>query len=134
MAKPKPQFDADGRDIKTYAPFVLTERGEQDFIVQFYDWDWIFSTYSADVVDGSIDGYYMNGPGIEGLVRAAILRSGLDEDALNIFYNSEGNTCFIEFKSLDEAARVAEISAAMINDRTSLLAMIRVARSHGFED
>lgn len=132
----KPQFDADGRDIKTYAPFeVLNAQGAlSDFIVQFHDWDWLFSTYNADVDDGSIDGYYMNGPGVEGLVKATMMTAGINADKSGISYNSEGDTCFIQFKNLDEAVRIAEIAANMIKDRKSLLAMIRAARSLGFED
>ena len=41
------------------------------------DRDWLFATYAAHLdAEGYIDGYYMNGPNVEGLVRAVRFASG----------------------------------------------------------
>ena len=128
------QFDAEGRDSKTYAPFKISKGASDDYIVQFHDWEWLFATYESDVVDASIDGYYMNGPNVEGLVKAAILSAGQDPENPGIFYNSEGDACYIQFRDLDEAVRVAGLAANMIKDRGTLLAMIRVSQDQGFDD
>ena len=131
-----PQFGSDGRDRTTYAPFeLLRAQGAPSYFLQYQDWNWLFTTYRADVVEGSIDGYDLTGPGIEGLVKAALFESGLDPDASEIFYNSEGDCCHIEFGGrLDTAVRTAEVAADMIRDHQKLLAAIAVARDQWFED
>ena len=131
-----PQFGSDGRDQTTYAPFELFKnQGTPDYFLQFYDWGWLFTTYVGDVVKEAINGYYLNGPGIEGLVRAALFANGMDPDGAEMFYNSEGDCCRIEFGShLDVAVRTAALAAEMIKDRQKLLNAIAVARTQGFED
>jgi hypothetical protein len=131
-----PQFGSDGRDQTTYAPFELFKnQGKPEYFLQFYKWDWLFTTYAGDVVDEAINGYYLNGPGIEGLVRAALFANGMDPDGSEMFYNSEGDCCRIEFGShLDAAVRTADLAAEMIKDRQKLLNAIAVARTQGFED
>jgi len=131
-----PQFGSDGRDRTTYVPFeLLRAQDAPNYFLQYNDWDWLFTTYQADLLEGAINGYYVNGPGIEGLVKAALLENGIDPDSSEIFYNSEGDCCHIEFGSrLDTAVRTAEVAAAMIKDREKLLAAIVVARDQGFED
>jgi hypothetical protein len=131
-----PQFGSDGRDRTSYAPFELGKiGGGPEYFLQFHDWDWLFTNYTADVVDGSINGYYLNGPGVEGLVRAALLEDGMDPDSLGMFCNSEGDCCLIEFGSqLDLAFRTAQLAADMIRDRQKLLNAIAVARAQGYED
>lgn len=137
-----PQFDSDGWDRGTYAPFQLADArgrpshipGTPDFHLMFHDWEWLFANYAADLRDGAIAGYYMNGPGVEGLVKAVIFMDGRDPNHPGIFYNSEGDTCLVQFVALDEAAHVANLAAGMIEDRDRLLGAIAVARDQGFED
>ena len=137
-----PQFDAHGFDRKTYAPFHLADargrpfhlEGTPPFHLSFNDWGWLFSTYAAYLSDEAMDGYYLNGPGVEGLVLAVRLASGRYPDDSGIFSNSEGDTCIVQFSTLDEAVHVAELAADMIKDRQKLLATIKVARDQGYED
>jgi hypothetical protein len=139
---PGPHFDADGWDKKTYAPFCLGDmrgRPRDDetppFHLMFYDWKWLFATYDADLdAEGFIDGCYMNGPNVEGLVRAVRFASGRYPDESGMITNSEGDTCIVQFGELDEAVHVAELAAEMIKDRQKLLAAIAIARDRGFED
>jgi hypothetical protein len=137
-----PQFDANGWDRQTYAPFHLGDArgrpfhldGTPPFHLMFYDWHWLFATYAADLKDGSIDGYYMNGPNVEGLVRAVRFASGRYPDESGLFFNSEGDACMVQLPTLDEATHVAELAAGMIKDRQKLLDAIKTARNQGFED
>jgi hypothetical protein len=133
----KPQFDANGCDNTTYAPFELLDidpPDNPDYQVRFHDWEWLASAYAADMVDGYIDGYYTNGPNIEGLVRASMLSAGFDLDETRVDYDSEGDACWIRFRRLEDAVQVAEMAANMIKDREKLRAMIQVSKAHGFDD
>jgi len=98
--------------------------------VSFSDWRWLRATYGVD----KIDGYYLNGYGVEGLVKAALFQDGVDLDSPDIFFDSEGDTCYIHFKNLDLAMRAAEVAARMIMSRQSIMRMIEIARAQGFED
>jgi len=137
-----PTFDAEGWDHTTYAPFHLGDGrgrpfhndGTPPFLLMFYDWNWLFTTYAADLSGEAINGYYMNGPGVEGLVRAVRFAIGRYPDVSGIFPNSEGDTCLVQLETLDEAVHVAELAADMIKDRSKLLAAIKIARDQGFED
>ena len=139
---PGPHFDAEGWDEKTYAPFCVGDmrgRPHDDetppFHLMFHDWDWLFAAYAAHLdAEGYIDGYYMNGPNVEGLVRAVRFASGRYPDKSGLFFNSEGDTCIVQFGELEEAVHVAELAADMIKDRQKLLAAITIARDQGFED
>ena len=131
------QFDADGCDRTTYAPFELSKsrRAQSpDFIVQFEAWEWLHTAFAADLIDGEIDGYYMNGHSVEGLVKAAMFANGVNLESPGISYSSEGDTCCILVRNLDEAVRVAELAADLFKDRQRLRAMIAVARDQGFEE
>ena len=77
----------------------------KDIRLSFSDWDWLKATYGSD----GIEGYYFNGPGVEGLVKAARMDAGLDPEAEGIDYNSEGGTCYIHFSApcIDEIIFVA---------------------------
>jgi hypothetical protein len=128
-----PHFDQAGHDVTTYAPFELHNALDtkwKDVRLSFDDWNWLHSAYGID----TIDDYYLNGYGIEGLVKATLFAQGLNPDDEAIDYNSEGDTCYIHFKNLEQAARTAELAAAMIGDRHTLAQMIKVAREQGFED
>ena len=134
----KPQFDATGCDRTTYAPFELLDINPPDcpyYTVRFSNWRWLNTTYAADIMDDYIDGYYTNGPNIEGLVRATMLSGGFDpDDESRVDYDSEGNACWIRFRRLEDAVQVAEMAADMIKDREKLRAMIQVSKAHGFDD
>ena len=128
-----PHFDQAGHDATTYAPFKLYNALDtqwQDVRLSFDDWSWLQSTYGTDTVDD----YYLNGYGIEGLVKASLFAHDLNPDDEAIEYDSEGDTCYIHFKALEQAARAAELAVAMIADRRRLEEMIKVAREQGFED
>jgi hypothetical protein len=64
---------------------------------------------------------------VEGLVLVVRFASGRYPDDFGIFSNSEGDTCIVQFSTLDEAVHVAELAA-------ELLATIKVARDQGYED
>jgi len=117
-----------------YAPFTLEDALHtewRDVRLKFSDWDWLEATHGSD----TFDGYYLNGYGVQGLVKAVLLTNGIDPNDPDIKnYNSEGDTCYIHFRTMDAALRAAELSARMIRDRQAILDMVVVAREHGFED
>ena len=126
-------FDEEGYDRSTYAPFALQDLRSsewKDVRLSFNDWSWLQSHLSGDTVDG----YYLNGYGVQGLVQAALLIGGVDPDQDGIHYDSEGDTCYIHFIELTLATRAAELAAAMIREPAALERAIVVARDRGFED
>jgi hypothetical protein len=48
--------------------------------------------------------------------------------------DSEGNTCYIHFSSLDDAVQTAQLAAEMIKDPERIVAMIAVARENDLKD
>jgi hypothetical protein len=46
--------------------------------------NWLFTTYSADVADQAINGYYLNGPGSEDPVKMAAFANGVNPDRSGI--------------------------------------------------
>ncbi len=109
------------------APFVIDDLG--DIIrVSFFDWEWLVEHYGSN----EIDGYYMNGPGVEGLVRAVMFANDIAQDDAE--GDSEGDACLLNFTEMALAIRVAELAAAMIKDRVQLAKTIELAREQGFED
>jgi hypothetical protein len=128
-----PNFDDNGVDKATFAPFTLTDARAskwKDVRLSFHDWDWFKATYGSNTVEE----YYFNGYGVEGLVKAARLAAGADPEPEGIDYDSEGDACFVHFADLDEAIRTAQLAAEMIKDRNKLTQMIQVARENGFDD
>lgn len=128
-----PTFDSEGIDRTTFAPFVLydcrdTEYG--DLRLEFSDWDWLHDFCGGD----SIEDYYLNGPGVEGLVMATRLLNGLEADSDSMDPNSEGDTCYIHFANFDEAVQTAELCAAMIKDHDLLRQAAATAEENGFGD
>jgi hypothetical protein len=116
-----------------YTPFQLENLLDtewKDVRLSFSDWMWLRATYGAH----EIDGYYLNGYGVEGLVKAALFQDGVDLESPDIHFNSEGDTCYIHFKNLDLAMRAAEVAARMMMSRQSIMTMIGIARAQGFED
>lgn len=128
-----PSFDSNQRDELTFAPFVLEDCRDtesQDVRLSFFNWDWLQQKYGSD----SVDDYYLNGYGVEGLVKATRLLNNLEPEPDFIEFNSEGDTCYIHFTNFEEALKTAELCAAMMADISSLKRAIAAAREHGFED
>ena len=99
-----PNFDSKGIDEVTFAPFTLTDARAskwKDVRLSFHDWDWFTAAYGSDTVED----YYFNGYGVEGLVKAARLAAGAEPYAEGIDYNSEGDACFVHFADLAEAVK-----------------------------
>ena len=123
----------DGHDKTTFAPFELidcrdTEWG--DVRLSFNDWSWLNETYGTD----TIEGYYLNGYGVQGLVLACRIAAGLDAYPDGLEPNSEGDTCFLHFSDLDVAIETIQLAQDMIGDRDKIAAMVAVARDHDLED
>ncbi|MGB1252437.1 MAG: hypothetical protein ACPG8W_17600 [Candidatus Promineifilaceae bacterium] len=130
----KPNFDADGRDNTTFAPFILHNQMDQtwrDVRLAFHDWDWFEQQYGPEII---IDDYYLNSYGIQGLVMACRFDANLEVEPESIHYNSGGDTCYIHFTDMDEAIKTAALASSMIKDKTILRQMIQVARNNGFEE
>lgn len=128
-----PAFDARGYDRATFAPFVLHDcRSTQWADVRLTCDDW--AAVHAAAGGESPDGYYLNGYGLEGLVKAAMLGAGLDPEAEGVHGNSEGDTCNLHFKDLEAAVRAAAAAAEMLASRAALARAVAVARERGFED
>ena len=98
--------------------------------LSFNDWSWLASRYGTD----SIDSYYLNGYGVQGLVQAVMIAAAIQVLEDRIHFNSEGDTCCIHFKDLDVAVRVAQAASSMIKDVEEIKRMIKIARTHGLED
>ncbi|HEX7703787.1 MAG TPA: hypothetical protein VF403_23765 [Kofleriaceae bacterium] len=111
----------------SYAPFTIDELGDT-VRLSFFDCDWLEKQHGSI----EIDGYYMNGPGVEGLVQAVMFANKIESD--DVEGDSEGDACLLNFTDVKLATRVAQLAAAMIKDRTQLAKTIKVAREEGFED
>lgn len=128
-----PTFDTEGYDRTTFHPFLLQDARDskwKDLRLQFSDWEW----FEAEHGSHEIDDYYMNGYGVEGLVKAVRLQAGLEVDSVSVEYNSEGDCCFIHFTDFDEAVTTANLASVMIKDSKKLQEAILVARDNDFED
>jgi len=129
----KPRFDEKGFDRKTYAPFVLHDCRKtqwKDVRLTLDDWDYVTKLAGGE----SVDGYYLNGYGVEGLVKAAMVSAGLDPAADGVHGNSEGDTCNVHFTDLATAVAAATAAAKALANRKSLTAIVAKARELGFED
>lgn len=123
----------EGRDKTTFAPFELIDCRDTEFgdvRLSFNDWSWLEKKHGKD----SIDGYYLNGYGVEGLVLAARLAAGLEAFPDGMDPNSEGDTCYLHFKDLNVAVETARLGQEMIRDRKKIAAMVAVARENDLED
>ena len=128
-----PTFDERGIDRTTFAPFWLRDARTtewQDVRLGFHDWEWFHSHHATD----TIDGYSMNGYGLEGLLKAIRWKASRPVEGPGIDYDSEGDTCFVHFKNLDEAIWTAEQALQFLSSRETLADLIAVARAQGFED
>lgn len=131
------QLDETGYDNQTFAPFELqtgSDTESRTVQLQFVDWDWIQSAYNDCYLDGYIDEYYLNGPGVEGLVKAVLFMNGIAPELPGIDYDSEADACLIYFEDLDLATRVADMASEMLNDPQKLREAVGIAREHDFDD
>ncbi len=120
-------------DKETYFPFELIDgRGSQwdDVRLSFSAWDWFKDKYGTD----TIDGYYINGYGVQGLVLASRVSAGLPAYPDDLDPNSEGDTCYLIFQDHDLAVETAQLAKKMISSRALIEKMITVARKHDLED
>ncbi|MBL9178397.1 MAG: hypothetical protein JNM65_10055 [Verrucomicrobiaceae bacterium] len=123
------KFDADGNDRTTFAPFVLQDCGEEVRLM-FSDWDWLRKKCGGD----SIGDYYLNGPGVEGLVMATRRMNGLTPDPDTMDPNSEGDACYIHFTDFDEAVQTASLCKQMIQDLKLIRKAAKIAEENGYGD
>lgn len=111
-----------------FQPFTFVDNSQSkwgDLRVSFDNWEWLKETHGDD-----IDGYYLNGYGVQGLVLAARLLKGLPAYTPTMELNSEGDTCYLIFQSYDEAIETIQIASEMINNKSFLLQSIKVAKHH----
>jgi len=128
-----PNFDSEGHDRTTFAPFVLRDCRDskwKDVRLEFSNWNWLHDFCDGD----SIGDYYLNGPGVEGLVMATRLLNGLEASPETMNPNSEGDACYIHFTDFDDAVQTATLCAAMIKDKTLLRQAAITAQENGFGD
>lgn len=130
-ASAKVSFDAGGMDRTSFAPFVLQNVDEDgEFRLIFSDWEWLHKLCGGD----HLGDYYLNGPGVEGIVLATREINRLDPEPECMDLNSEGDACYIHFTDRDEAIRTATLSAKTINDRRLLRKAVKVALDQGYGD
>ena len=115
------------KPVDSYAPFTIADMGDA-VRLSFFDWGWLEKQHGSI----EIDGYYMNGPSVEGLVRGVMFANQIASD--DVEGDSEGDACLLYFTDVELATRVAQLAAAMIKDRSQLAKTIEIAREHGFED
>ncbi|GHB97934.1 hypothetical protein [Cerasicoccus arenae] len=128
-----PNFTVEGIDFKTFSPFILhndLETESKNIRLEFSNWEWLEAEYS----DSDTNDYYLNGYGMEGLVKAVRIIAGLPPEPESIEYDSEDDTCNIHFSDLDDARQTAELASAMITTYKKLLQAIQVARDNDLED
>lgn len=134
-----PKFNDEGVDELTFAPFVLVNALDteyQDVRLSFSDWKWLHEKHGLgqSIGDQYIGDYYLNGYGIEGLVKSLLFKNGFDVDSDEVEFDSEGDTCYIHFKTLERAVSTAELASAMISDLHEMERMVQIARDEGFDD
>jgi hypothetical protein len=78
-----PQFDSRGIDRTTFAPVEVIDQRDSEWKevrLSFDAWEGLHGLCGGD----SVDGYYRNGHGVQGLVMACRLKAGLDPGAEGI--------------------------------------------------
>lgn len=128
-----PPFDSNGADRVTFAPFVLYDARNTesaDLRLEFSNWKWLHDLCGGD----TLDDYYLNGPGVEGLVLATRVLNRLEADSETMELNSEGDACYIHFSDFEEAIETATLCAAMIKDRRAIQKAAEVASENGWGD
>ena len=120
-------------DKTTYFPFELNDNRESkwsDVRLSFDNWEWFSKTYNTD----SINDYYINGYGVQGLVLASRVAAGLEAYPDGLEPNSEGDTCYLIFDDYESAIETAKLARNMISSKESIETMIEVARENDLED
>lgn len=115
-----------------FHPFKLVDSRETEWAdvrISFDDWDWLKEKYGDE-----FDDYSFNGYGIQGLVFAARVLKGLPAASDTMDPNSETSTCYIHFKTYEEAIETIKIAFEMINSKRLILKSIKVARNEGFDE
>jgi hypothetical protein len=123
----------DGRDAKTFAPFVLIDCRDtewKDVRLEFSDHEWTQANIGSDYIGDC----YLNGYGIQGLVIAARVNAGLDPVPDGMEPDSEADTCYIHFADLETALETATLAHAMIHDREKRKACAELAVEEEFDD
>lgn len=131
-AKTSTPVSADAGDDES-TPFRITDLSTDEgscHRLLFADWDWLHAHVGSD----SVDGYYLNGSGVEGLVRAAMLDAGIQFSDGAVEYNSEGDVCCIEFENLHDANAAMKLAQRMFDDSVRLRTLAAIARREGFGD
>jgi hypothetical protein len=117
------------KDWAELRPLILEEVGDQVRLV-FADWEWLESRIPGNLVDG----YYLNGSSLEGLIKAVRWEAGLEPESDFIEYNSEGDVCLVEFEDASEAKITASLTWEMLHDVERVRHAVRVAREHDWDD
>lgn len=126
-----PNFDNEGADNETYAPVRLSRDSDGDrFRLVFCDWEWLHAQCGGDTVNE----YYLNGYGVDALVKACRLNAGLDPEADGIDSDPEGDACCIYFDNLEDAVETAHLLCEMLHDRTKLIAMTKIVYDNDWYD
>ncbi len=119
-------------DASEFQPFELVDGRDTrwaDVRISFDDWEWLRKEYGDD-----INGYSLNGYGVQGLVLATRIINGLPAYTESMDPNSEINTCYIHFKKYDEAIETIKLASEMINDKRLIIEAIEVAQKEGFDE
>lgn len=127
-----PSF-TNGRDETTFAPFVLIDQRDSkwsDVRLQFNSWELLQQEVGGD----HLGDYYLNGPGVQGLVIASRIAAGLDPLPAGVEPNSEGDTCYMHFSDLDTAVETANLAQAMIGDTDKMKELAQIAMDEGLDD
>ena len=102
----------------------------KDVRLTFDQWDLVHQLAGGE----SLDDYYLNGYGVEGLAMAMMSSAGMDVESDTIHNNSEGDTCNIHFTQLETAVTAAAAAAGLMTRREKLAAAVALACELGFED
>jgi len=116
------------KDRSDFQPFKLIDNRKSkwaDVRVSFDSWGWLKKTHGDNV-----DGYYLNGYGVQGLVLAARVLKRLPAYTSTMDLNSEGDTCYMIFQNYDEAIETIQIASEMINDKSLLVESIKIAKEY----
>ncbi len=121
------------KDPTTFFPFILIDNRDSkwsDVRLSFSNWEWFKKKYGTD----TINDYYFNGYGIQGLILASRIATGLEPFKEGIDPNSEGDTCYFIFQELSDATETAQLACQMINNLDLIKKMIKIARENDLEE
>ncbi|MCP3943484.1 MAG: hypothetical protein GY710_18670 [Desulfobacteraceae bacterium] len=123
----------DNQDKTTFFPFILIDNRDSewsDVRLSFSDWEWFKEKYGTD----TINDYYINGYGIQGLVSASRIAAGVEPFPDGMDPNSEGDTCYFIFEELSVAVETAKLACQMINNLNNIEKMTIAARKNDLEE